>query len=77
MRTDADRLELGACSSAPVKGAPRLVGVLTLAFVWVGQGPPGFFTDFDYLWIAGHAVWRGLDSCAVTRAVIEHGAPRP
>jgi hypothetical protein len=55
------------------KGLPVLVGVLTFAFVWVGQAPPGFFTDFDYFWIAGHAVWRGLDPYAVTREAIEQG----
>jgi hypothetical protein len=55
------------------KGLPVLVGVLTFAFVWIGQAPPGFFTDFDYLWLAGHAVWRGLDPYAVTREAIEQG----
>jgi hypothetical protein len=58
------------------KGLPVLVGVLTFAFVWVGQAPPGFFTDFDYFWIAGHAVSRGLDPYAVTREAIEQGTYR-
>jgi hypothetical protein len=55
------------------KGLPILVGILTFAFVWVGQAPPGFFTDFDYFWTAGHAVWHGLDPYAVTREAIERG----
>jgi hypothetical protein len=53
-----------------------LVGVLTFLFVWIGQSPPGFFTDFDYFWLAGHAVWQGLDPYAVTRQAIEHGTHR-
>ena len=55
------------------KALPALVGVLTFAFVWIGQAPPGFFTDFDYFWIAGHAVWHGLDPYAATREAIERG----
>jgi hypothetical protein len=55
------------------KGLPVLVGVLTFAFVWIGLAPPGFFTDFDYFWIAGHAVWHGLDPYAATREAIERG----
>jgi hypothetical protein len=50
-----------------------VVGVLTFLFVWQGQTPPGFFTDFDYFWLAGHAVWQGLDPYAVTRQAIEEG----
>ena len=58
------------------KGLPVLVGALTFGIVWTGQAPPGFFTDFDNLWIAGNAVWRGLDPYAVTREAIEHGTHR-
>jgi hypothetical protein len=53
-----------------------VVGILTFLFVWKGQTPPGFFTDFDYFWLAGHAVWQGLDPYAVTRAAIEQGTHR-
>ena len=49
------------------------MGVFTFTFVWVGQAPPGFFTDFDYLWLAGNAVWHGQDPYTVTREAIERG----
>jgi hypothetical protein len=47
--------------------------VLTFVFVWIGQAHPGFFTDFDYFWLAGNAVWQGLDPYEVTRQAIERG----
>ena len=52
---------------------PLTVGVLTFGFVWIFQAPPGFFTDFDYLWLAGHAVWRDLDPYASTSEAIQQG----
>lgn len=52
---------------------PLLVGVLTFAFVWVGQTPPGIPNDFDYFWIAGQAIWHGLDPYAAVQAAIRQG----
>ena len=52
---------------------PLTVSVLTFGFVWIFQAPPGFFTDFDYFWLAGRAVWHGLDPYAATREAIQQG----
>ena len=52
---------------------PITVGVLTFGFVWIFHAPPGFFTDFDYLYLAGQAAWRGLDPYVSTRAAIQQG----
>jgi hypothetical protein len=40
---------------------PLVVGILTFAFVWIGQAPPGIYADVDYLWAGGVAVWQGQD----------------
>ena len=55
---------------------PLTVGVVTFAFVWVGQRPPGVRADFDYLWVAGRAVSRGLDPYATVRSSVERGELR-
>jgi hypothetical protein len=55
---------------------PLVAGALTFAFVWAGQASPGFFTDFDYLWLAGRAVSQGLDPYSATREAIVQGTHR-
>jgi len=67
---------LSGLANALSKGFPLIIGALTFGFVWAGQAPPGFFTDFDYLWLAGQAVGHGLDPYAVTREAIEQGTHR-
>ena len=63
-------------ANALAKLVPLIVGALTFGFVWAGQAPPGFFTDFDYLWLAGQAIGHGLDPYAVTREAIAQGTHR-
>jgi hypothetical protein len=43
------------------------VGVSTCVFVWEGHSPPDSSADFDYAWIAGHAVLHGRDPYAAVR----------
>jgi hypothetical protein len=59
------------------RALPFVVAALTFAFVWVGRSPPGpWGLDFDYLWTAGHAVWRGADPYLAIQEAIRQGTLR-
>lgn len=73
MIVDSSPPEVTHIKPPPSWFLPLTAGVLTFGFVWIFQAPPGFFTDFDYLWLAGHATWRGLDPYASTREAIQQG----
>jgi hypothetical protein len=55
---------------------PVAVGLLTFAFVWIGQTPPGVYGDFDYFWASGRAVWQGENPYTVVDSLSAHGALR-
>jgi SAM-dependent methyltransferase len=48
------------------------VGLLAAALTYVGHSPAGFRTDFDALWVAGHAWTHGRDPFEAARAYASH-----
>jgi hypothetical protein len=73
---ETEGLRNQAAHSPPRWFLPLVVGVITFAFVWVGQAPPGVYGDFDYLWGAGQAVWHGQNPYAVIQAHVGAGSLR-
>src|SRR4051812_3029136 len=54
---------------------PFIITVWAAAFTWADRDNPNLRTDFDgdYLWHAGHAVWRGLDPYVAVQHAVEKG----